>query len=180
MWHYWARFKREEEENWNGDNFDFFFLFGAYVNSLLAIIKYYCRLPKREIISCFIQDISNYHFEFWITIILKCVSSQLKIGNHLVNWPTDKNPISSLCGETLYLPNPSMKILDIAWDLDLRRPSFVKIKDFLWNYFINGGGVWLISYLYLFFSNTLQTPLNTLQTPFKIISFFAKKNDGKK
>ena len=46
------------------------------------------------------------------------------------------------------------------------------------------GGVWLISYLYLFFPNTLKTPLKhpstPFQTPFKIISFFAKKNGLKK
>ena len=45
------------------------------------------------------------------------------------------------------------------------------IKDFLWNYFVNGGGG-LTDFIPLFYfskhpPNTLQTPCNTLQTPLK-------------
>ena len=40
-------------------------------------------------------------------------------------------------------------------------------KDFLWNHFVNGGGVWLISYLYFIFPNTLQTHFKHPATPFK-------------
>ena len=40
-----------------------------------------------------------------------------------------------------------------------REAIVTQIEDFLWNYFVNGVGVWVISYLYLFFSNTLQNHL---------------------
>ena len=42
-----------------------------------------------------------------------------------------------------------------------------KKKDFLWNNFVKGGGVWLISYLYFIFPNTLQTHFKHPATPFK-------------
>ena len=66
-------------------------------------------------------------------------------------------------------------------ELFLREAILRQVKDFLWNYFVNGGGVWLISCLN-FFNTPFKHPENTLQhhsNTLQIISFFAKKMDKK-
>ena len=49
----------------------------------------------------------------------------------------------------------------------LGKPSFVKKKIFCEIISLTGGGVWLISYLYFIFLNTLQTHFKHPATPFK-------------
>ena len=49
----------------------------------------------------------------------------------------------------------------------LGKPSIVKKRFFVKSFRKRGGGVWLISYLYFIFPNTLQTHFKHPATPFK-------------
>ena len=87
----------------------------------------------------------NYYLKFWIFITLKCVP-QLKIGNHLVNWPTDKNPISSLCGGETYLSNPrKFWILDLKrfWFNQRKTNNFLTFIRFITNFMSQSNLVWI-------------------------------------
>ena len=72
----------------------------------------------------------------------------------------------------------------ISWTF-LREAIIRQIKDFLWFFSLTlGGSYWFHTSIYFSLqhpSNTLKTPLNSLETPFKIISLFLlKKWAGKK